>query len=62
METRKWKVVDIYYKDGERDNAIKLAKYYEKQGYDNAEEQDGFDECDGSFQLIGKVVIREINQ
>ena len=60
MEIRKWKVVDIYYKDGERNKALKLVKYYEGQGYDKAEEVEGVNEYVGSFQLIGKITIREL--
>ena len=60
MEQRKWQVVDIYYKAGERKQALKRAKYYERQGYDPAQEDEGFGEWDGSFQLIRISSIKQI--
>ena len=56
MEVRRWKVIDIYYKRGEEKKAKKLAESY--PGY-TCEECEGYDEWEGSLQLISTVTITE---
>jgi len=52
MMVRKWLVVDVYYRPGERDAALKYVKHFEKMGYDAIEEGEGFGEWGGTIQTL----------